>query len=385
MHIAIIGGSDAGISAALRAREVDGSAEITVFLADGFANYSICGSPFYLSGATPNWRDLAHRTEFGNISLQTDHIVRGIDIPEGNLLVEHGGVRRTVSYDRLVIATGATPARPPIEGLNLPGVFALHTMNDSFRVQQYVTESNPKTAIIIGAGYLGMEMADAFTRRGINASLIGRGQTVFPSVDPELGIVIEHELARSGVNVVNGTEARAISRSSSGAAVKTSTGRTLTASFAILTVGVTPASTLAKDARIALGPDGAIAVDRRMRTAAPNIYAAGDCAQTWDRLLEHYAYLPLGTTSHKQGRVAGENAAGGNREFAGSVRIQVVKIFDLAVGRTGLTEAEALRAGFDAMASGGTFLDHKAYYPGVRELQIRITGDPSTGRLLGHK
>jgi NADPH-dependent 2,4-dienoyl-CoA reductase/sulfur reductase-like enzyme len=206
---------------------------------------------------------------------------------------------------------------------------------------------------------------------------------VFPSVDREFGTAIEAELRRNGVEVVNGANTTSIS--SQGGALKIAAVGDIakTADMVLLVVGVRPNSDIASGAGIELGKQKAILVNRRMETSLPDIYAAGDCVETWHRLLGQNAYLPLGTTSHKQGRVAGENAVGGNREFAGSVGTQVVKIFDIAVARTGLLHREAIAAGFDAVTVESKFWDHKAYYPGAHELRFRVTGARDTGQLLG--
>ncbi len=250
MHLVMIGGSDAGISAALRARELDPAADVTVVLEDAYPNFSICGIPYYLSGEVAHWRNLAHRTvadlEAAGMRLRLDTTGRRIDVPGRKLLVTStGGGEELLSYDKLIVGTGAVPVRPPISGLAGPG---------------------------------------------------------------------------------------------------------------------------------ALGPG--------MHTSLPDVFAAGDCVITHHRLLGE-TYLPLGTTAHKQGRVAGENALGGDRQFAGSLGTQVVKIFDQAAARTGLRDHEAQAAGFDPVTVGSEADDHKAYYPGSHRIVMRVTGDRVTGQLLG--
>ncbi len=383
MRIRIIGGSDAGISAALRAREVNKEAEISVFLADDFPNYSICGLPFFLSGETPDWQNLAHRTEFEGIDMRRGCPVKHIDVQQKTIsFQEPDGMIASASYDTLVIGTGAEPVRPEFEGSTLPGVFELHTMQDSFQVKNHL--GGARSAIIIGAGYIGVEMADALSHRGLDVTLVGRSRVVFPTVDSEFGILIEDHLRQRGVHVVNGTEIIRIEPVASGLLVTAKDGWRKSADIVLLVVGVRPASGLARDAGISLGKRGAIQVNSRMETGAPGVYAAGDCVETWHRILQRYTYLPLGTTSHKQGRVAGENAAGGDRTFAGSVGTQVVKIFDLAVARTGLIQAEARSAGINAaVTTESKFWDHKAYYPGAKEMRFRVMGDLISGELLG--
>jgi NADPH-dependent 2,4-dienoyl-CoA reductase/sulfur reductase-like enzyme len=379
----IIGGSDAGISAALRAREIDGTADITVVLADGYPNFSICGLPFFLSGETPDWHQLAHRTEFPGIKLLPWHTAVAIDPTAHNVeVVDREERPKTLSYDQLLIATGAGPLIPEIPGIDLPGVFTLHTMDDSFAVHNRLMKANPRSAIIVGAGYIGVEMADALVHRGLKVALVGRTKSVLATVDPELGDIIGDELRRHNVEVRTNVEVTGI-ESSDCLRVSGTDGFEQPSDLVLVAAGVKPAARLAAKAGISTGQKGAIQVDTSMRTNIPDIYAAGDCVETWHRVLQQYKYLPLGTTSHKQGRVAGENAVGGNRHFAGCVGTQVVKVFDLAAARTGLLEHEAKAAGFNPRTVEAVAWDHKAYYPGAHEMRIRVTGDADTGKLLG--
>jgi NADPH-dependent 2,4-dienoyl-CoA reductase/sulfur reductase-like enzyme len=401
MHLVMIGGSDAGISAALRARELDPGAEVTVVVADAYPNFSICGIPYYVSGEVTHWRSLAHRTigdlEAAGMRLRLDTTARRIDVPGRKLLVTTAeGGEELVGYDKLVIGTGAVPVRPPITGLSGPdalgpadGVHLLHSMGDTFAVMRTLEQAAPASAVIVGAGYIGLEMADALTVRGLRVTQMEQLGEVLPTVDPQVGALVHAELASHGVEVLTGTTVQAISTAPSGgsgrlqvkAAAADGTAVTRTADMVLVVVGVRPETALAADAGATLGSKRAIAVDPMMRTGLPDIYAAGDCVITHHRLLGQ-TYLPLGTTAHKQGRVAGENALGGSRQFAGSLGTQVVKIFDQAAARTGLRDHEAA-AGFNPVTTESAADDHKAYYPGSHRITIRVTGDRTTGRLLG--
>jgi NADPH-dependent 2,4-dienoyl-CoA reductase/sulfur reductase-like enzyme len=402
MHLIAIGGSDAGISAALRARELDPGAEVTVVVADAYPNFSICGIPYYVSGEVAHWRNLAHRTiadlEATGMRLRLDTTARRIDAGARKLLVSSAdGTDELLSYDKLMVGTGAVPVLPPISGLSGPealgaddGVHLLHSMGDTFAVMRTLEQAAPASAVIVGAGYIGLEMADALTTRGVSVTQMEQLPEVLPTVDPELGTLVHAELAARGIEVLTGTAVRMISRAAPNrpgrlhveAAGADGTTVTRPADMVLVVVGVRPDTGLAADAGAALGIRGAIAVDRQMRTSLPEVLAAGDCVHTHHRLLGQ-TYLPLGTTAHKQGRVAGENALGGSREFAGSLGTQVVKIFDQAAARTGLRHSEAAAAGFDPVTIGSEADDHKAYYPGSHRISMRYTGDRSTGRLLG--
>jgi NADPH-dependent 2,4-dienoyl-CoA reductase/sulfur reductase-like enzyme len=399
MHIAAIGGSDAGISAALRAREVDPGAEVTVVAADAYPNFSICGIPYYVSGEVPHWRNLAHRTiadlEAAGMMLRLDTTARRIDVAARKLLVTGpDGGEELIGYDKLVIGTGAVPVRPPIAGLDTlgpgDGVHLLHSMGDTFALMRTLEQASPASAVIVGAGYIGLEMADALTTRGLAVTQVEQLPEVLPTVDPPLGALVHAELSGRGVQVLTGTTVQAVSKAPPGEGGRlhveavTADGVPVIrlADLVLVVVGVRPDTELAKAAGAELGARGAIAVDRMMRTGLPDIYAAGDCVITYHRLLGE-TYLPLGTTAHKQGRVAGENALGGSREFAGSLGTQVVKIFGQAAARTGLRDHEAEAAGYDPVTVGSEADDHKAYYPGSHRIHMRFTGDRSTGKLLG--
>ncbi len=387
-QLLIIGGSDAGISAALRARELDPSVRVRVVVADAFPNYSICGLPFYISGEVPDWHLLAHRRaeeiEHAGVELLLNHTAQAIDPGEKTVqVVNVAGRDKTLAYDQLLIAAGASPVHPAVPGFDLPGVYPLHSMEDSFRVQQRVANENVQSAIIIGAGYIGLEMADALRHRGMHVTLLVRSQVLRSTIDAGLASLVEEELRRRQVEVIRSVTVESIHQDGAGLMVLGSTGFRQTADLVLMAAGVRPNSELASSAGIQTGLQNAIRVDREMRTNVHDIYAAGDCVETWHRATRQYTYLPLGTTAHKQGRIAGENAVGGHRQFQGSLGTQVVKVFELAVARTGLRDEEASEAGFVPVSSESQVWDHKAYYPGARELAIRVTGDRRNGRLLG--
>jgi NADPH-dependent 2,4-dienoyl-CoA reductase/sulfur reductase-like enzyme len=387
-RLVIIGGSDAGISAGLRAKELDPECVVTIVVADRFPNYSICGLPFYLSGEVQDWHTLAHRTieeiAGAGIALVLGAVVQDVDAAGHRIsIIDADGQGQSLHYDRLVIATGATAVHPPLAGLDLPGVYRLRFMADAFAVHQHLEARAPRSALIIGGGYIGMEMADALTRRGLAVTVAEHGASALKTIDASFGSLISAELVRHGVRVETGVRIERIDREGTQLRVVGSNAFQTTADLVLLAVGVEPRSDLAQAAGIEVGERGAIRVTRWMETNLPAIYAAGDCVETWHHLLGRPTYLPLGTTAHKQGRIAGENAVGGTREFAGTLGTQVVKVFELVVARTGLRDGEAAQAGFDPFTVEVTTWDHKVYYPGAHEVRIRVTGDRETGRLLG--
>jgi NADPH-dependent 2,4-dienoyl-CoA reductase/sulfur reductase-like enzyme len=388
MKLLVIGGSDAGISAALRAREMDQSVATMVILRDAYPNYSICGIPFLISGETADWRSLAHRSlaeiqETGIKIKENSNALRLNPETKEVLVKDISGQSEWLKFDRLIIATGAQPVVPPLEGLNQPGVFQLRWIEDALALGRFIESSKPRRATVIGAGYIGLEMADALTRLGIEVSLIQRSAQVMKTLEPELGGAVEIELERHGVRVFSGRPPKIIQKNGDTLTVLGPQGLAAEGDLVLVVTGVRPQSDLAADAGAAIGIKTAIKVDRRMQTSLKDVFAAGDCVETWHRLLESSVYLPLGTTAHKQGHIAGENAAGGQAVFAGSLGTQVVKVFDLVIARSGLLDREALEAGFQPLSVTKELWDHKVYYPGAKKLIIRLTGDRQNGRLLG--
>jgi NADPH-dependent 2,4-dienoyl-CoA reductase/sulfur reductase-like enzyme len=290
---------------------------------------------------------------------ETNTIARQIDSEAHRVTLGADGEDvEFLEYDALVVATGALPVKPLIAGLDHLGprdsVHLLHTMGDTFALMRTLQEQDIKRAVIVGAGYVGLEMAEALVSRGVAVTQVEQLAEVLPTVDPGLGALVRAELQRHQVDVACDTRVNAIESLEPGSTHRLAVSATgpdgnplrFPADLVLVSVGVRPDSQLAADAGAELGSRGAIVVDRQMRTNLPDVLAAGDCAITHHRLLGA-SYLPLGTTAHKQGRIAGENALGGAREFAGSLGTQVVKVFDLVAARTGLRDTEAAVAGFD--------------------------------------
>lgn len=392
--LVIVGGSDAGISAALRARELDPDAAVTVVVADRYPNFSICGIPYYFTGEVVPWQSLAHRTaadlEATGMTLRLDTRATGIDINGKRLAVRTpSGAAETIAYDKLIVGTGALPSHAGIAGLDdlgpADGVHVIHSMGDTFALDEDLVARQPSSAIIIGAGYVGLEMAEAFRARGMQVTQIQRGPEVLSTLDPELGALVRDELTTHGVEVITGMTVGAVAKTVAGLTVmgtRDGISFTCTADLVLAVVGVRPNTELLERTGATLGTGRAIVVDDHMRTGVPHVWAAGDGIITHHKLLGT-TYLPLGTTAHKQGRIAGENALGGNRAFEGSVGTQVVKVFDVVAARTGLRDRDAAAAGYEPRTVASAADDHKRYYPGAHPIHFRITGDTRDGRLLG--
>ncbi|SDB80451.1 NADPH-dependent 2,4-dienoyl-CoA reductase, sulfur reductase [Raineyella antarctica] len=398
-HLVTIGGSDAGISAALRARELDPTTEVTVLVADDYPNFSICGIPYHVSGEVPTIADLAHRTgkdlAAAGLTVLRRTLATSIDATTHTVTVRTPeGTTRVIDYDSLVIGTGATSMVPPIAGLRgegalgpTDGVHTIRTIDDTRAVVADLDRHPGGRAVIVGAGYIGLEMAEGLVGRGMSVTQVEALPEVLSTVDAELGSLVHAELVRHGVDVHTATTVDRISRDDDGlrlAASGPEGPRTFRADLVVVVVGVRPDTRLAVEAGVPTGAKGALVVDDHLRTALPDVYAAGDCAETHHRLLGT-TWLPLGTTAHKQGRIAGANAVGADVTFPGIVGTQVVKVFDLVIARTGLRDHEAGNAGrgWSPLTVATTADDHKRYYPGATPLHLRITGDRTSGRLLG--
>jgi NADPH-dependent 2,4-dienoyl-CoA reductase/sulfur reductase-like enzyme len=387
-NVIIIGGSDAGISAALRIRELNPAIKPTLVVADSYPNFSICGLPYYLSREVNDWRNLEHRTkqeiEGQGIRLLLEHKAQAI-YPEAKrvIVTDSSGGFKNLDYDKLIIATGAVSAKPQISGIDHPGVFFLRWIPDCLAIDRFLTERKPKSAVIIGAGYIGMEMAESLTGRGLKVHVVEFAESVMPSIDVDFAERIRETLIRNGITVDNNISVESITKMNNRLIVKGTDNYETAADLVLVAVGSVPNTALGQSIGMNTGIKGALKVDQKMETNIPHIYAAGDCVETWHRILKNYTYLSLGTIAHKQGRIAGENAAGGNKEFAGTLGTQAVKIFDVVAARTGLNGKEALTAGFTPVSADLETWDHKVYYPPAEKLLIRVTADQKSQKILG--
>ncbi len=275
------------------------------------------------------------------------------------------GMMSRLDYDKLVIGTGALSQRPRMAGLDNPGVFLLRTLPDSFAMEEFLNRRSPKSAVIVGGGYIGMEMAEALTTRGVKVTVVEYTGSVMTTLDADFSKPIEDALVGHGVTVCTGIGVESIETKGDVLVVGGTDGFNLLTDMVVVAVGSVPNTALGRSIGIETGIKGAFKVNHRMETNIPDVYAAGDCVETRHRILRKNTYIPLGTVAHKQGRVAGENAVGASVEFDGTLGTQSVKIFDKVVARTGLNENEARDAGFTPMTADFETWDHKVYYPGA--------------------
>lgn len=390
MRLIIIGGVAAGAKAAAKARRVDPALEIVVYQQEAEVSYSACGEPYVISGVIPGREAIIVRRadEFAQSGIQvfTRHRVEAIDCGARRLDVRDLATGKSFSaaYDRLIIATGATPIIPAIPGVQLDGVAALRSLDDMDKIRSALHCLKPRKAVIAGAGYIGLELAEALTRLGIATTLVERLPRVLPAFDAEIAQQVAAHVAANGVEMVLG-EGVAGLREEDGrvSGVETSRGDFIAAQLVVFAIGVRPNVALARQSGIELGLSGAIKVNSRMETSVTGVYAAGDCCETVNRITGTAGWFPLGDLANLQGRVAGENAAGGDARFPGCFGTAVFKTFDFNVAMTGLSETAARAAGFEPLAAEIKALDKARYYPGARSLSVKLVAEARSGRLLG--
>jgi NADPH-dependent 2,4-dienoyl-CoA reductase/sulfur reductase-like enzyme len=392
-RLVVVGGVAAGLSAALRARRLDPDLDVAVFERTGYCAYSACGLPYLVAGAVVDHRALVARTPADlakeGVAVALHHEVTEVDPRAGRVRVRDldAGTERDEPFDALLLATGGR-ARLPFPGMDLPGAFFVRTVEDGLAIRAALEHERPARAVIAGGGYIGLEMAEALRARGVATTLVEMLPRVLPLVDAEIAADIEAELGRHGVEVRTSTRVEAVEGDVRVRRVVVSGAggegtEAIDVDLVVVGVGVTPDTSLAAAGGVPLGARGAVATDEGMRSGLEGVWAAGDCAETRHRLHDGPAYVPLGTTANKQGRVAGATIAGRDETFPGVVGTAALKVFDLGVARTGLSEAEAAEARLDAVGATIVHRSRAGYYPGVAPLRVKLVVERSGGRLLG--
>src|SRR5215467_12381046 len=399
-RIVVIGGVAAGTSAASKAKRVDPSADVKIIQEESVVSYGACGIPYVIEGIVNNFEELVVRpagvfkSKYGiDIIINT----RAYKIDRFRKQVHTTDLqncKETIfDYDSLVVTTGARAVVPDLKGVNLDGVFLIRNYNDGVRINDSTITKNAHSCIIAGAGLIGLEMVEAFKKRvggrggsaGMDVTLVEMADHVLPTMlDKNMAKIVERELEDNGVKIILGErveEILGIDKRVSG--IMTNTKRKINSDFIVLGTGVKPNSEIARDAGVELGSANAIKVDEYMKTNIPDVFAAGDCATARNYITNKDMYLPLGTTANKQGRVAGENAAGGNTKFRGIAGSAITKVFDLFIGKTGLTKEDALRNGFDPVEEVIEDITRAEYYPNNKPIWIKIVADRKSGRVLG--
>lgn len=389
----VIGGDAAGMSAASQARRRRGpdDLEIVAFDKGNFVSYSACGIPYYVGGTVPELDSLLVRRpevfrDTYAIDARIRHEVTEIDLDRGAVLVRDldRGTEGWEPFDHLVVATGAVPVRPELPGAHAAGIFGVQTLDDGVALRAYVADTRPGRAVIVGGGYVGLEMAEACCALGIETHLVDAAPQPMSTIDPDMGALVAGALEAFGTRLHLGEKVTGFETSTSGAVtgVATASG-TIPADVVILGLGVRPNAALAEAAGVALGPSGGIAVDRRMRTSHPAVWAAGDCAEKFHRISGQRVAVALGTHANKEGRVAGINLGGGYATFPGVIGTAATRVGTLEVARTGLNEAQAAAAGFVVRSVVSESTTRAGYYPGAAPITTKLVVEERTGRVLG--
>lgn len=390
MKLVIAGGVAAGASAAAKARRCNEDAEIIMFEKGPHISYANCGLPYYLSGIIAKRKKLLitnakfFKKRF-NVDVRVNHEVVGIDRETKKVIViDHdSGSQSEESYDRLILATGANSVIPPIPGADLPFVYNLKTLEDTDRIYEYLQEEKPESAVVVGGGLIGMEAVENLHHLGINVSVVEFMPQLLTFLDPEMAEIVRLHAKRDNLDFHLSEKVTAIKDDNGARIVETNQGREIPADFVLMAVGIRPNINLAQDAGLEIGVTGGIKVNECMQTSDPDIYAAGDCIESINQVTGKPALIPMGSAANKEGRAAGANVMGRNIAVKGFTGTVIVKVFDVAVAKTGLSEKEALAEGFTPFVSYLLADHHAGYYPGAKEVRIKTISDRETGRLLG--
>ena len=392
-RLVVVGADAGGMTAASQARRRRGADSLEIIALDRgrHASYSACGIPYWIGGLVHSVDALVARTvdEFGkrDIEVRLRQEAVGLDLDAGVLTVHdhETGQDHPLRFDQLVIATGAVPVRPHIAGIEASGVYGVQTLDDGEAVRAAVAGNGARRAVVVGGGYIGLEMAEAFVQRGLEVTVVDAAPQPLSTLDPDVGALVADAVRALGITLHSGEQVAGIRTGAAGEAIGVLTAeREIPADVVVLGLGVRPNTALARDAGVKIGVTGGIVTDMRMRTASHgNVWAAGDCVQTMNRVSSQPVHVPLGTHANKQGRVAGINIGGGYATFPGVVGTAVTRVCSLEVARTGLGEAEAERAGLRYVSTLTESTTRAGYFPGARPITIKMIAEKRSGRLLG--
>jgi len=387
-RLVVVGGVAGGASAAAKAKRVDPNLQVDVFEKGEYVSYGACGIPYYIGGVIEKAEKLIVRTpeqfESQGISVHLKSDVKSIDVCKGEVSVFNSseGREEVYAFDSLVIATGAIPVKPPIPGVDLKGVYTLRRFSDGVEIRNDLELGEVRKAVIVGGGFIGTEVAEAFRNWGLDVVMVKESEKVLGDFDDVVSKAAKEALERHGVTILTGCRVDALVGGDRVEAVVVD-GERIEADLVLISKGIRPNVELAVQAGIMLGPYGGIATNERVETNIPGVFAAGDCAETLHFLTGEPYYKPLGTTANKMGRVAGTNAAGGEAVFKGVLGTSIIKVFDLGLAKTGFTEEELVARGveFDTVIIRAR--DRAHYFPGGGRFTVKLNWEKAGGRLLG--
>ncbi len=390
MKVIIVGGVAGGASAAARLRRLCEDAQIVVFERSGYVSYANCGLPYYVGGTIKDREELTLQTPESfkrrfDVDVRVRCEVQRIDPARKTVVVRDlsSGAEYEESYDKLILSPGAKPVRPGIPGIQSDRVFTLRTVEDTLKLRTFVERTAPRRALVVGGGFIGLEMAENLVEAGAQVTVVEGTNQVMAPLDYDMACEVHAYLKSRGVSLVLGETVQGFEDREDGIMARTSGGKALSVDLCVLAIGVAPDTALAKDAGLALGVRGAIVVDERMRTSVPDIYAVGDAVQVQNSVSGEAALISLAGPANRQGRIAADDICGIARRYPGSQGSSVIKLFDMTVAATGLNEKAARAAGipFDKVLTFSA--SHATYYPGANNMTVKTLYDPATGSILG--
>ena len=390
MKVVIVGGVAGGATAAARIRRLDESAQILVFERSGYVSYANCGLPYYIGGVITDSEELTLQTpesfwERFRVEMKIRHEVTAIHPEQKTVTVrnlETGAVFEE-SYDKLLLSPGARPTQPDLPGIGLDRLFTLRTVEDTFRIHNFINQQKPRSVVLAGGGFIGLELAENFREQGIEVTIVQRPRQLMSPFDPEMAAFLHAKMRKKGIRLMLGSSVEGFQEKSGTIQVLLKGEEPVSADMAVLAIGVTPDTPLAREAGLELGIKGSILVNDRMETSAPDIYAVGDAVQVKHFVTGEAALISLAGPANKQGRIAADNICGGDSRFSGSLGSSVIKLFDMTAASTGINERTAKAAGIDC---GKVYLSpssHAGYYPGGRVMTMKVLFEKETFRLLG--
>jgi len=390
MKVVIVGGVAGGATAAARIRRLDEQAEIVVFERSGYISYANCGLPYYIGGVIEDAEELTLQTPESffrrfRIHMKVRHEVTAVHPEKKTVSVKNleTGAVFEESYDKLLLSPGAKPVWPDLPGMDSDKLFTLRTVEDTLRIKEFVDRNKPKSAVMVGGGFIGLEVAENLRELGLEVTIVQRPKQLMNPFDADIAAFIHAEVRKHGVQLALGHSVAGFEEKNGGIQVLLKDNPPLQADLVVLAIGVTPESGLAKDAGLALGMKGSILVNDRMETSVPDIYAVGDAVQVKHYVTGEDALIALAGPANKQGRIAADNICGGDSRYLGSQGSSVIKIFDMTAATTGINETNARKSGLDVDTVILSPMSHAGYYPGGKLMTMKVVFEKGTYRLLG--